>query len=44
MPTIVHFYDRNRPVPDATVTGPDGEPLVSQVKLPSPFDLISELT
>jgi aspartate 1-decarboxylase len=44
MPTIVHVDDRNRPVPDATVTGPDGELLGSQVKLPSPFDLISELT
>ena len=32
-PTIVHVDDRNRPVPDPTVTGPDG-----------PFDLISELT
>jgi aspartate 1-decarboxylase len=31
-PTIVHVDDRNRPVPDATVTGPDG-----------PFDLVSEL-
>ena len=32
-PTIVHVDDRNRPVPDPTVTGPDG-----------PFDLVSELT
>src|SRR5918912_3717790 len=32
-PTIVHVDDRNRPVPDPTVTGPDG-----------PYDLISELT
>ena len=44
MPTIVHVDDRNRPVPDPMVTGPDGEPLGSQVKLPRPFDLISELT
>jgi aspartate 1-decarboxylase len=28
-PTIVHVDDRNRPVPDPTVTGPDG-----------PFDLV----
>src|SRR5438270_9581071 len=32
-PTIVHVDDRNRPVPDPTVTGPDG-----------PFDLVSGLT
>ena len=32
-PAIVHVDDRNQPVPDATLTGPDG-----------PFDLISELT
>src|SRR5881397_4086287 len=32
-PTIVHVDDRNRPVPDPTVTRPDG-----------PFDLVSELT
>jgi aspartate 1-decarboxylase len=31
-PIIVHVDDRNRPVPDPTVTGPDG-----------PFDLIPEL-
>ena len=51
-PTIVHVDDRNQPVPDPNlleaqtpaVTGPVSQPSGSQVKPPSPFDLISELT